>query len=132
MTMKNKSELIGSAVVASFQLLRYVRRHEYIEIQMLHGVLINTHLPKNGQRQQQDEVLPSVCLAFSPVTNDVVVNLLRRKLEKLCGNVFGWKNTCGNVSQKIRLTFEEVFANYALLIVMTVYPKLHEPRKKLQ
>ena len=78
---KSKSELIGSAVVASFQLLRYVRRHEYIEIQMLHeGSYKYTSAP-NGQRQQQDvEILPSVCLAFSPVTNDVVVNLLRRKI----------------------------------------------------
>ena len=41
---KIKSELIGSAVVASFQLLRYVRRHEYIEIQMLHEEIAKNSL----------------------------------------------------------------------------------------
>ena len=87
-----------------------------ISNQMLHeGSYKYTSAP-NGQRQQDVEILPSVCLAFSPVTNDVVVNLLRRKIgNKLLRECFlGWKNTCGNVSQKIRLTFEEVFANYVV------------------
>ena len=91
-----------------------------------------TSAPNNGLRQQPVEVVPSVCLTFSPVTNDVVVNLLRRKLgRKLLQESFsGWKIRVAMYRRKIRLTFEEVFAHYAVTHRYDGVSKVARTKKK--
>ena len=90
---KNKSEIMGSATVASFQLLRYVRRHEYIEIPMLHGSSYKyTSAPNNlcAEDNIHHEVEPGVCVIFaSYLFANILLMCYVEKLVENLHNVFG-------------------------------------------
>jgi hypothetical protein len=128
-----RDECIGSISIAAFQILRYIRRREYLEIPLEPG-----HFSKcasttyDGINDTSGEAgkIPRLCLSFSTLSDESIVTIMRKKVcFSLMRDTFtGWKDTCGNVVQKIRQTLEEVFAQYA--VVFPYEQKVKGTKKK--
>ena len=93
-----RDECIGSISIAAFQILRYIRRREYLEIPLEPG-----HFSKcasttyDGINDTSGEAgkIPRLCLSFSTLSDESIVTIMRKKVcFSLMRDTFtGWKDT---------------------------------------
>ena len=95
-------------------------------------ILVNASTTYDGINDTSGEAgkIPRLCLSFSTLSDESIVTIMRKKVcFSLMRDTFtGWKDTCGNVVQKIRQTLEEVFAQYA--VVFPYEQKVKGTKKK--